>query len=225
MREPRFTLASPEVIAVLSGVHRSTKKSYYRIVDGRHVSCPVKIELMALGIAGATASKLLQTADLPSAPFIFNRQTARPRVVASREVETEIEVTVEVYEAAIESPGEEELGATAPNCETQQAEPTPETVTEKPIKKNGPKPLTEEEREAKVAKAEEKARKQRYQLVQQGSYWGCYDTQDATVVLFKTLGEAEEHLQDILRGRDGYRISYGGMGNRSRSREAMEVHY
>jgi hypothetical protein len=219
MREPRFTLASPEVIAVLSGVHRSTKKSYYRIVDGRHVSCSVKIELMALGIAGATASKLLQTADLPS---------ARPRLVASREVETEREVTVEVYEAAIECPGEEELGAHAPEpvpiCETQVVERKPATVVEKQIRKNGPKPLTEEEREAKLAKADEKAIKQRYQLVQQGSYWGCYDAQNATVVLFKTLSEAQEHLQNILHGRDGYHL-YGGMGNRSHSHESVEVHY
>jgi hypothetical protein len=144
-------------------------------------------------------------------------------------VETEREVTVEVYEAAIELPGEEGLGAVAPKsvpiCETQQAEPNPVTVVEKLIRKNGPKPLTEEEREAKLAKAEEKARKQRYQLVQQGSYHGCYDAQNPTVVLFKTLSEAQEHLRDILHGRDGYHTSYCGMGNRSRSHEATEIHY
>jgi hypothetical protein len=68
-------------------------------------------------------------------------------------------------------------------------------------------------------------KKCQYSLVQQGEYWGCFDAREATVVLFKTKGEAQEHLQDILHGRDGYRISYGGMGNRSRSREAADIHY
>ena len=68
-------------------------------------------------------------------------------------------------------------------------------------------------------------KKWQYSLVQQGEYWGCYDGREATVVLFKTKAEAEEHLQDILHGRDGYRISYRGMGNRSQSPAAADVHY
>jgi hypothetical protein len=69
-----------------------------------------------------------------------------------------------------------------------------------------------------------KADKQFY-IVQQGSYFGIYNSREATVNLFKTKEEADEQLQHLLHGRDGYHISYGGIGNRSRSREAMEVHY
>jgi hypothetical protein len=68
-------------------------------------------------------------------------------------------------------------------------------------------------------------KKCQYSLVQQGEYWGCFDGREATVVLFKTRAEAQEHLQDIVHGRDGYHITYGGIGNRSRSRESVEVHY
>jgi hypothetical protein len=69
-------------------------------------------------------------------------------------------------------------------------------------------------------------KKCQYSLVHQNNgYWGCYDGREATVVLFKTKSEAQEHLQDILHGRDGYHISYGGMGNRSRSHAAAEIHY
>lgn len=80
------------------------------------------------------------------------------------------------------------------------------------------------EQEAEVD-AISNSKKNQYSLVQQGKYWGCYDGREATVVLFKTKGEAEEHLQDILHGRDSYRISYSGMGNRSRSPAAAEIHY
>jgi hypothetical protein len=229
MREPRFTLASPEVIAILSGVHRSTKKSYYRIVDGRHVSCSVKIELMSLGIAGATASKLLQTADLPSAPFIFNRTAARRKVVAETEVEKEREVTVEVYEAAIECPVDQELGEVAATpaatSEMQLVEPKPVPTTETPSKKTGPKAMSEDEREEKRLRKEEAENTKRYQLIQQGAYHGVWDdTSAAVITLWHTKAEAIEELAKIKSGRIYAGICNWGSYKPQRSKELQESH-
>jgi hypothetical protein len=221
MREPRFTLASPEVVAILSGVHRSTKKSYYRIVDGRHVACKLKRELMALGIAGATASKLLQTADLPSAPFIFNRTAARPRVVAEREVEMEREVAVEVYEA--ETLVNRDVDTPAPIPES--ISPMPLTVTEKPTKKTGPKPVTEDEREEKRLRKEEAENTKRYQLIQQGAYHGIWDDSSAAVIsLWHTKPEAVEELARIKAGRAYAGICNWGSYKQQRSKELQESH-
>jgi hypothetical protein len=82
----------------------------------------------------------------------------------------------------------------------------------------------EEELEDMPAAKNDKANKHLY-IIEQGKYFGVYNAMEATVDLYKTRAEAQEHLQEILHGRDGYRISYTGMGNRSRSREAADIHY
>jgi hypothetical protein len=81
-----------------------------------------------------------------------------------------------------------------------------------------------EEPEDLPAAKDDKVNKHFY-IVEQGNYFGVYNAMEATADLYKTRAEAEEHLRDILHGRDGYRISYGGMGNPSRSHAAADVHY
>jgi hypothetical protein len=82
----------------------------------------------------------------------------------------------------------------------------------------------EEEVEELSAAKNDKANKHFY-IIQQGEYFGVYNALEATVDLYRTRTEAQEHLQEILHGRDGYHISYGGMGNRSRSHAAADIHY
>jgi hypothetical protein len=50
----------------------------------------------------------------------------------------------------------------------------------------------------------------RFSLVQQGEYFGCYCSQDATVVLFKTRQEAQQYIWDRLHHRDTFHSFYGG---------------
>jgi len=56
--------------------------------------------------------------------------------------------------------------------------------------------------------------KQRYQLVQRGRYFGCYDAVDATVVLFASEREARKHIHDLLHHREVFQSFYGGKHNR-----------
>ena len=98
MRTPKFTVDSPEVVRILAGVWRSTKKSYYRIgEDGRHIAASIKLELVAAGVASSVASRILQAADLPCLPFVHNR-SSKPKATVEREPLTEIGATLEVYE-------------------------------------------------------------------------------------------------------------------------------
>ena len=73
--------------------------------------------------------------------------------------------------------------------------------------------IAEEESEDLLIAKDGKASKQFY-IVQQGIYFGIYNSPEATVNLFKTKEEAEEQLQHLLHGRDGYHISYGGGDNK-----------
>jgi hypothetical protein len=64
------------------------------------------------------------------------------------------------------------------------------------------------EEEAHVASVSGK--KSQYSLVHQNNgYWGCYDGREATVVLFKTLQQAKDYINDLLHGRDSFRSFYG----------------
>jgi hypothetical protein len=67
-----------------------------------------------------------------------------------------------------------------------------------------------------------KNKKQRYQLVQQGKYYGCYDGIDATVVLFASAREARMHIYDRLHSRDAFHSFYGGKFNH-KPRELQQV--
>jgi hypothetical protein len=65
---------------------------------------------------------------------------------------------------------------------------------------NGPKPKIEEE---EVLESAKKGKHQRYSLVQRGSYFGCYDSRDATVVLFAEERDAKRHIYELLHHRGG----------------------
>jgi hypothetical protein len=77
MKFRKLTLDSPEVKAILDGVWKSGTISYYRIIDGKHVAMPIREELIVLGMSHISASRLLQTADLPRQQFIHNKRKAK----------------------------------------------------------------------------------------------------------------------------------------------------
>jgi hypothetical protein len=54
-----YSVDSPQVVAILKDVIRSSKKSYYRKVDGRDVACAVRRELLAPGMCTKTATGIL----------------------------------------------------------------------------------------------------------------------------------------------------------------------
>jgi hypothetical protein len=54
-----------------------------------------------------------------------------------------------------------------------------------------------------------KSRKnQRYHLIRQGNYFGSYDGQDGTLVLFRTCAEAQQFIHKLLHRREGFTAFY-----------------
>jgi hypothetical protein len=235
MRNKPYTLESPEVIAILHDVWRSTKRSYYRITpEGKHVAYAVKLELVALGICDTIASRLLQSADLPTAPFVHNRTGARLKPATPEGLITKVHA-VEVYQE-LEDHAETPTGISVAG----PVEVTPtvsETVATEEVaeakappskeKKKEAKTLADEQiaKAAKVARAEETAIRKRYFLVRQGSYHGVYNEDTGTQVLFHSIEEAKEHINDLIHGRDSFRSYYASVTNRQRSPELQELHY
>jgi hypothetical protein len=82
MTSSRYTPQSPEVVAILDGIWKSGIKTYFRVdVDGKHIDVKIREELIAaLGISSKLATRLLQQAELPCAPFVCTRarEKARP---------------------------------------------------------------------------------------------------------------------------------------------------
>jgi hypothetical protein len=182
----KFTIDSPEVAALLSGVFKCSPQTYYKISeeDKRHYVFPIRKHLMALGMNQKAATSLLKEANIPVGEFIGNK-----RIEAKR-------------------PAQQTAEEEAPAIAKQEAQQ-----------------LAEEQKEVKRLKAEEASISKRYSLVRQGSYYGVFDNLDATQVLFHTIEEAKMHLNDLLHGRDCFRVYYGATGRRHRQPELQEVHY
>jgi hypothetical protein len=71
---PRYTIDSPEVASLLSGTHRCSPQSYFRIdEDGKCRTYPIRRLLMSLGINQKLATQLMQQANIPYAEFVRNK--------------------------------------------------------------------------------------------------------------------------------------------------------
>jgi hypothetical protein len=69
--------------------------------------------------------------------------------------------------------------------------------------------IPEEEAEADANSVGRKKNTQ-YSLVHQNNgYWGCYDGREGTLVLFATIQQAKDYIEDLLHGRDSFRSFYG----------------
>jgi hypothetical protein len=80
--------------------------------------------------------------------------------------------------------------------------------------------LTEDDLEDEVSNSK------RYSLTKCGDYYGAWDEQEASQVLFKTQAEAIEHIHQLLHGGDMFRIQYGHCRRTSRKLgEVQEVHW
>ena len=65
----------PMVIGILSNVIKSSKKSFFRSTeDGRDVVAPIKKELVAMGVPGAMATRLMQEFPFGEGEFRYNRK-------------------------------------------------------------------------------------------------------------------------------------------------------
>ena len=87
------------------------------------------------------------------------------------------------------------------------------------------KQLALEEKTTKKLAAEEASISKRYSLVRQGNYHGVYDEENGSQVLFHTIQEAEEHIRDLIHGRDSFRIYYSSITKTQRSPELQEAQY
>jgi hypothetical protein len=67
----------------------------------------------------------------------------------------------------------------------------------------------EEEAEDEAINVNSKENK-RYSLVTRNNgYYGCYDGRDGDLTLFNTRGEAEDFINDRLRGKSDFKLFYG----------------
>jgi hypothetical protein len=242
MKGRHYTVDSPAVREILSGVYKNATRNYFKIApDGRCEVFAVRTQLMALGMGSTSASKILEQANIPLGNFVLNP-------VVKLEGVTMIRADVEVYGAA---PWEEAVGVEEqpserddqgrwvdgpcliapcptivgqdsiehdddmPLCETEETSPeysvTEHVIPQSKLKKSGPKTLTEEEREEKLARQEEAANSKRYQYIETSSgKHGVWDDINGYVVfLAYTKEEAIEEMARLKTGRS-YAVTYGG---------------
>ena len=164
MKGSHYTVESPAVREILSGVYKNATRNYFRIApDGRCEVFAVRTRLMSLGMGSTSASKILEQANIPLGNFVLNP-------VVKLEGVTMVRADVEVYGAGPleEEPSERDnqgrwIGSPSativvvgqvsieheddiPVCETEETCPEC-SVTSKRAKKNGPTV----ERDAKLA--------------------------------------------------------------------------
>jgi hypothetical protein len=85
----KFTLETPEVAALLTGVFRRGIRTYYRTDEaGKPYVYPLRRELAALGMCAKTATGLMQ--GVPFAPYVSNKPPA-PEKPAKKSGPTEEE--------------------------------------------------------------------------------------------------------------------------------------
>jgi hypothetical protein len=96
----KFALDSPEVITILANVWKSGTKSYYRIVDGKHMQIPIRGELMALGMCSKTATTLLSEAKIPSGKFVYNKPEIKSKLTEAAQAREEAKLQASEKRAA-----------------------------------------------------------------------------------------------------------------------------
>jgi hypothetical protein len=226
MKGSHYTVDSPAVREILSGVYKNATRNYFKIApDGRCEVFAVRTQLMASGMGSTSASKILDQAHIPAGTFVLNPSVKLEGV-------TVIRADVEVYgvgpleeepserddqgrwigspAATIVSVGQDSIGNDDDMLPGEREETAPVcSVTEhllplsKPVKKNGPKALTEEEREEKLARQEEAANSKRYQYIETSSgKFGIWDGANGyTVFLAYTKEEAIEEMSRLQTGK------------------------
>jgi hypothetical protein len=103
-RSSRYTPESPEVASILTGVWKSGVKTYYRVDDdGKHIDVRIREELIAaLGISSKLATRLLQQADLPCAPFVCTRAREKAMTAPSDIITMTVETLDDESEIELE---------------------------------------------------------------------------------------------------------------------------
>lgn len=107
-------------------------------------------------------------------------------------------------------------------AEPVEPEPDPQAMMQASLEAAA-KETAREEKRAKAARTAEASIRKRYLLVRQGSYHGVYNEETGTQVLFHSARGAREHLNDILHGRDSFRIYYGATGRKHRQGTVCET--
>jgi hypothetical protein len=209
MKHAKYNSESPEVIAILTGIYRSSDKNYFRITDtGKHEICAVRKRLMALGIGTTSATRIMKAANIPVVTFIQNKT---PKPVIPDGIIRKVKADVEVY-----SPVEQDLAPTEVIAEPQLKLPKKGRQRKPQITELADEELTDEQIEEKATNSK------RYCLVQQGAYWGAYDEESSSQVLFRSKQEALNHIHQLLHDKDVFRIQYGHCRQTSRKLEEFQ---
>jgi hypothetical protein len=209
MKNRKFTIDSSQVTAILDGAFKHGAKGYFRVTaEGKCEVYAIRSRLMALGIRPASATHILEQANIPEKEYIYNR------VPKSQNGFTTVKADVENYGEAEQRPpsGQSTTVAEAVGIAKHPSDQENDTqypitgqlpeIQLQPVKKNRPRPLTEEEREAKKAKAEAAQHKKRFQLIETSSgKWGTWDGQNGTVTNIHWT--REEALEELARLRSG----------------------
>jgi hypothetical protein len=212
-RHRDWKLDDPEVIAIFDGAIRSSKRSFYKIIDGRHQTAPLKSELIQLPMTAASASRLLAAYPFPEAPFIKNRkrdadlteeallaqrerQAIRKAKAATKAKEkSDVMAPIQVVEEVPEEMEELLLNSvqlTSATCRTVEA-----SVNESTDGRKRPKNDPEELMESK-----------NHCLVQRGEWFGIFHARDATVHLIsKDRSEAVSALAHYGKVKECYQWS------------------
>jgi hypothetical protein len=216
MKGSHYTIDSPAVREILTGVYRNANRNYFRIApDGRCDVFAVRTHLMALGMGSTSASKILEQANIPAGTFVLNPSVKLdqgrwvdgpcPTIVGQDSIEHDDDMPV----CELRSHSEVTIDPSVTDDLIPQS---------KPVKKSGPKSLTEEEREEKLARQDEAANSKRYQYIETSSgKFGIWDGANGyTVFLAYTEEEAIEEMSRLQTGKSCVVTSTGGSGTRHR---------
>lgn len=94
-----------------------------------------------------------------------------------------------------------------------------------PLKKTGPKPISDEERKERRARLEIAENSKKYALIRRGEYWGSLNEWDMTTVLFRSKDEAVDFINEQIHGRDVFRSFHGARCYKSKQPELQEAHF
>jgi hypothetical protein len=217
-RYRNWQLDDPEVQQIFDGAIRSSRRSFYKIVDGRHPSAPLKSQLIELPMTAASAPRLLEAYPFPEAPFIKNRKRdanlteeelaamrerqaiRKAKAAAKAKTKSEIMEPIQVGDSLLPT-----LPESSPTVDAIDESPEESPSEELELSVN-----EETERCKRPSKSdpEELMENKNHCLIKRGEWWGIYHSRDATVHLIsKDRSEAVEVLARYGRIKECYQWS------------------
>jgi hypothetical protein len=199
----KLTIDDEAVKNLLSSVYRRGVRTYCRIAeDGSMYVVPIRADLIKLGMSPKVAAELIKEANLPKTP----EPEEDPPVIEAAEVAVSISDKLRGkffsgFTPEIPLPADED---------EDEFEDLPE---DEPVEEDSVSTMVN------TVPTGKKNKRQHYQLIQQGEYWGCFNSEEVTVVLYRTRREAERHIHNQQNHREVYKAFYSSGNNSNRHNE------